>query len=190
MTHSIGWLESALMAKDSYKPLKLCSKHEPQIGECDWFVVLLVSTAYICLLTRSIVPSHTHTVERWERGYLHSSCCTDYVHCSECHLRGQLILVMTLLAGSQPWGIMKETNRPISSSRNMKVARSASSLVTVLRLVMRQFSLLICWLDGILPTPISMRKTSESSPGEVIFTDINPRLCWEGPQVDGGTVRS
>lgn len=177
------------MAKDSHKPLKLCSKHKPQIGECDWFVLLLVSNAHICLLTRPIVPSRTRTVELWERGYLHSSCCTGYVRCSECHLKGRLILVMTLLAGSQPWGIMKEMNHPISSSRNMKVVRSASSLVTVLRLVMRQLSLLTYWLDGILPTPMSMRKISESSPGEVIFTEINPRLCWEQPRIDGGAVR-
>ncbi|KAE9962887.1 hypothetical protein BLS_009263 [Venturia inaequalis] len=35
MTHSIGWTEEALLAKDSHDPLKLCSKHEPELGVCD-----------------------------------------------------------------------------------------------------------------------------------------------------------
>lgn len=45
MTHSIGWVDNALIAKDSHDPLKLCSKHEPEIGVCDWFVVLLLPTS-------------------------------------------------------------------------------------------------------------------------------------------------
>ncbi|TID27862.1 hypothetical protein E6O75_ATG00629 [Venturia nashicola] len=34
MTHSIGWMDDALIAEDSHQPLKLCSKHT-QLGECD-----------------------------------------------------------------------------------------------------------------------------------------------------------